>query len=99
EHLDGADKVGFIDWHTGIGEYAEPFFLCFNEEGSPLQARAATWWGHDRVLGQRPNGLARPNYQGLVFFGIQEFLTGRPLVGAVIEFGTRGLGTRYVLRL
>ncbi|WP_421829753.1 M14 family metallopeptidase [Lacisediminimonas profundi] len=98
-HLEHARQVGFIDWHTGIGDYAEPFFLCFNEDGGKLQARAASWWGADRVLGQRPNGMARPNYQGLVFFGLQEFLGDRPVVGAVIEFGTRGLGTRYSLRL
>ncbi|MGV3653622.1 MAG: M14 family metallopeptidase [Noviherbaspirillum sp.] len=99
EHLACAGKVGFIDWHTGIGDYAEPFFLCFNEEDGALQARVADWWGAGRVLGQRPNGLARPDYRGLVFFGIQSFLGARLLAGAVVEFGTRGLGTRHVLRL
>lgn len=35
DHLAGARKVALIDWHTGIGGYGEPFFLCFNEEGGP----------------------------------------------------------------
>jgi hypothetical protein len=99
EHLAHAQRVGLIDWHTGIGEYGEPFFLCFNEEGSELQDRVASWWGTERVKGARPNGLARPSYQGLVFYGVQSFLGNRPLAGAVIEFGTRGDKTNRALRL
>ncbi|CFW01904.1 Protein of uncharacterised function (DUF2817) [Bordetella pertussis] len=41
DHLAGARKVALIDWHTGIGGYGEPFFLCFNEEGGPLHELAA----------------------------------------------------------
>lgn len=99
EHLAPARKVGLIDWHTGIGNYAESFFLCFNEEGSELYERAADWWGAERIKGARPHGLARPDYQGLVFHGVQAFLGERPVCGAVIEFGTRGLGMRRALRL
>ncbi len=29
EHATGVECVGLIDWHTGIGEYGKPFFLCF----------------------------------------------------------------------
>ncbi|OZI30187.1 deacylase [Bordetella genomosp. 10] len=99
DHLGHAEKVAFIDWHTGIGEYGEPFFLCFNADGSEEQAQAVRWWGRDRVLGQRPHGLARPDYQGLVFRGVEAFLPGRKVAGAVIEFGTRGLHMREALRL
>lgn len=98
-HLDGTKQVGFIDWHTGVGEYGEPFFLCFNEEGGPLWERAAGWWGENRVKGQRPHGKARPNYQGLLFNGVQTFLGDVPMCGAVIEFGTRGWHMRRLLRL
>ena len=99
EHLAASKRVAFIDWHTGIGEYGEPFFLCFNDEGSPEQAQAAYWWGAARVRDQRPHGLARPHYQGLVFRGVQQALGGRALAGAVVEFGTRGLQMRPALRL
>lgn len=99
EQLGAAERLGFIDWHTGIGDFGEAFFLCFNEEGGPLQAQAARWWGTDRIIGQRPHGLARPNYQGLVFHGVQRFLGHRPMVGAVIEFGTRGQHMRRALQL
>lgn len=99
EHLPAVRKLAFIDWHTGVGEYGEPFFLCFNEEGSPLQARAAQWWGEDRIRGQLPHGRARPNYQGLLFHGVQSFVGDAAVCGAVVEFGTRGWHMRRMLRL
>jgi hypothetical protein len=99
ETLAGAEKVAFIDWHTGIGEYGKPFFLCFNEPGSELFRRACDWWGKENVDGVRPHGMERPSYTGLVFNGVQRFLGNRQMCGAVIEFGTRGLGMRRVLRL
>lgn len=99
EHLAGACKVGFIDWHTGIGEYGEPFFLCFHDSESPLRQQAVRWWGAERIEGAQPHGRARPNYQGLLCFGLQQFLGDTPLCGAVIEFGTRGWHMRRILRL
>ncbi len=99
DHLSHARNVAFIDWHTGVGEYGEPFFLCFNEEGGALQARAASWWGEDRIRAQRPHGKARPDYQGLLFHGVQAFLPRAQVCGAVVEFGTRGWHMRRMLRL
>ena len=99
ETLEGAQKVAFIDWHTGIGDYGKPFFLCFNEAGGPLFAKACDWWGKANVDGVRPHGMERPNYTGLVFHGVQRFLGNREMCGAVIEFGTRGVNMRRVLRL
>ncbi len=99
ETLADAENVAFIDWHTGIGDYGKPFFLCFNEPGSALFQRACAWWGKENVEGARPHGMERPNYTGLVFNGVQRFLGNRQMCGAVIEFGTRGLGMRRVLRL
>lgn len=88
-HLKQSQQVAFIDWHTALGDYGEPYFLCFNEAGSTFQQEAARWWGYDLVIGQHLTGIKRPDYQGLVFRGAEHFLGGRPFVGAVIEFGTR----------
>lgn len=99
DHLSGSERVAFIDWHTGIGEYGEPFFLCFNEEGSDLQAEAVRWWSKERVMGVLPHGRKRPDYKGLVFNGVTQFLGDVPMVGAVIEFGTRGMHTRRAIQL
>jgi hypothetical protein len=99
DHLGAAERVGFIDWHTGIGDFGKSFFLCFNDEPGPLHAEATRWWGSDKIIGQKPNGVGRPNYQGLVFHGLTKLLGGRPMVGAVIEFGTRGMNVRRALQL
>jgi hypothetical protein len=64
-----------------------------------LHDEAVRWWGRDRIVGRKPHSLARPNYQGLVFHGLTKFLAGRPMVGAVIEFGTRGINVRRALQL
>jgi Protein of unknown function (DUF2817) len=97
--LASAEKIAFIDWHTGIGEYGKPFFLCFNDPDSDLFDRAARWWGGDQIKRARPHGLSRPEYTGLVFHGMQQFLGNRPMCGAVIEIGTRGQKMRRILRL
>ena len=89
-HLEGARRVSLIDWHTGLGERGEPFFLCFNEPGSDGWRRACDWWGTDNVETQAGFGGAnRPSYSGLLFHGVQRFAAPAELTGAVIEFGTR----------
>lgn len=89
-HLDGARRVALIDWHTGLGEPGEPFFLCFNEPGSAAWQRACGWWGRDNVETSGGfEGARRPRYDGLLFHGVQQFIAPAELTGAVIEFGTR----------
>jgi hypothetical protein len=88
-HLYGVEKLAFIDWHTGLGKYAEPFFLCFNEPQDANWERACKWWGRDRVETKDGfEGAARPRYSGLVFHGVQRFVYPAAMTGAVIEFGT-----------
>lgn len=98
-HLEDAQRIALIDWHTGIGDWAQSFFLCFNTEGTPEADLAASWWGREKIRAQRPLGLQRPNYQGLVFNGMRQFLGDRPMVGAVVEFGTRANEMRRALQL
>ena len=87
--LPSAEKVGLIDWHTGLGDYGEPFFLCFNDQGGPDWERACGWWGRERVDTQAGfEGAPRPQYSGLVFHGVQRFVAPAEMTGAVVEFGT-----------
>jgi hypothetical protein len=84
-----ARKIGFIDWHTGLGDYGQPFFLCFNERGGPEWERVCGWWGRDRVdTAAGFDGAPRPQYSGLVFHGAKRFVAPAAFAGAVIEFGT-----------
>ncbi|MGB3277373.1 MAG: DUF2817 domain-containing protein [Castellaniella sp.] len=87
--LGQARRIAFVDWHTGLGEYGKPFFLCFNEFGGPEWERCCAWWGRDAVETRGGfNGAARPRYSGLVFQGMREFCEQAEFAGAVIEFGT-----------
>ncbi|MEQ9642137.1 MAG: M14 family metallopeptidase [Alphaproteobacteria bacterium] len=103
DHLGHAEHVGLIDWHTGIGDDGQAVYLCFNEDGSPLQARAGDWWGMDNVQPDSAfagDGRKRPSYKGLVFYGVQQWLPKADMAGAVIEYGTRGGPRMYTaLRL
>lgn len=88
-HLSGVEKLGFIDWHTGLGKYGEPFFLCFNEAGDANWERVCGWWGRHRIETKDGfDGADRPRYSGLVFHGVQRFVHPAAMAGAVIEFGT-----------
>lgn len=89
-HLSKARRIGLIDWHTGLGERGQPFFLCFNERGGTAWDRACGWWGRDNIETKAGfDGSARPNYSGLLFQGVQRFARQAEVTGAVIEFGTK----------
>jgi uncharacterized protein DUF2817 len=84
-----AERVAVIDWHTGIGGYGEPFFLCFNAPGGDLQKRCLRWWGQPAAAPAFSEGEERPGYTGLVFNGVESLLSGAEVAGGVIEIGTR----------
>src|SRR5574337_166851 len=94
--LPAVRRLGFIDWHTGLGQYGEPFFLCFNERLGPEWQRACEWWGGERVdsnVGYE--GSERPPYNGLVFYGLQEMIGPARMTGAVVEFGTAPIDVAF----
>lgn len=87
--LPAVQRLAFIDWHTGLGQPGQPFFLCFNEPGSAHWERACAWWGRERVANEVGfEGGQRPPYNGLVFYGVRDLVAPAQLTGAVIEFGT-----------
>jgi hypothetical protein len=88
-HLAGTQKLAFIDWHTGLGQFGQPFFLCFNTYRDSHWERACGWWGRERIeTTDGYKGAARPTYSGLVFQGVQRQIAPGEMTGAVIEFGT-----------
>lgn len=89
EFLQDKEKVVFIDWHTGLGEYGHAFYLCFNEPGSSEWQECCEMWGQDNIETKAGfDGSERPKYSGLVFNGVRSFVGKTRFVGAVIEFGT-----------
>jgi hypothetical protein len=93
EHLAGAGKIAFIEWHTGLGEYGEDFFVCFAPPGSAEFELACRWWGRGKIDRRKAfDGEDRPNYQGLLAEALREWVAPRPLAGTVVEFGTQSGG-------
>lgn len=86
------DLVCMIDWHTGLGTYGEPVFLCFDPPVSGAYRLASDWWGPAALSGANAayDSGSRPSYSGLMAVAAQETAraSGAVAVGAVIEFGT-----------
>ena len=88
DHLGGAERIGFIDWHTGVGSFGEIVYLIFDEHGSPERAAAESWWGRSEADKSAFQANAIPRYRGLVCQAIRQELPAPKIAGAVIEFGT-----------
>ena len=89
--LQQAEQVAIIDWHTGVGDYAKPCFLCFDALDSASYQRARRWWGEevDKSHASYASG-ERPDYQGLLINAARDIAqaTGAKTTSSVIEFGT-----------
>ena len=94
-HFTHAKKVIAIDWHTGIGRYAEPFIIMEDDVGSDMHIRASQVWGVDYIHADDIfEGTKKPDYIGLVMNGLKDQISascGAEVLGVVIEWGTYGL--------
>ena len=88
--------VSVIDYHTGLGEYADHIFLNFDDRDSQARARARQWFGAQNIdredIGAGEDGkknLPRPDYIGLL---ATDLASRAPQpensMALVIEFGT-----------
>lgn len=88
EHLRHCSAIGFLDWHTGLGDYGEIVHLIFDDPGSPEHEVASSWW-NSTSNGQSAFKVgAVPKYDGLLCKAIRQELPHARIAGAVIEFGT-----------
>ena len=86
-----ASRVVFLDWHSGLGSFGEPCYLCFNTPASPNYKRVHDWWGIDAGADDSAfdTSDSQPQYSGLLVQGLAEELPATAeSVRAVIEFGT-----------
>lgn len=92
DNLANCEKVAFIDWHTGFGDYARLFHLCDHEKGSEALDQVASWWGSEAVTSnasafQGADGEV-PKWQGMFSMKLPSMLPKALVAGSVIEFGT-----------
>ena len=87
-HLGRAQRVAFLDLHTGIGPWCEHVYLCFHPEGSPARARARAWWGERAVNLQGVTHAKLATYNGTIIDAFAGMLPGAEVTSVVIEYGT-----------
>jgi hypothetical protein len=89
-------KIAFIEWHTGLGDYAELSHIPMMKPGSPGYERMFDWLGDDaRTTWER--GMdgdfkgAKPNYRGWFSAWLPSTVPQAEWAGMVIEAGTYGV--------
>jgi len=96
-HLRKAEKVAILDWHTGLGDYGEPYPLHRWEEDSDAWRRTAEWWGEGATrrggAGVMTEGAEQDDapvsaVHGLAISTLQGAAQEAGFAGGVIEFGT-----------
>jgi hypothetical protein len=89
ERAAGAAHVACIDWHSGLGEWGRPYFLCFSAPDTPARDRAVRWWGRDRIeRASAFGGAPTPRYQGLLLQAVERWSAPAAFTGAAVEFGS-----------
>jgi hypothetical protein len=95
-----AQRVTFIDWHTGVGAYGEVAFLPSGKPGTKAYDTCAKMWGADRIEQWRRSQAEEAieadealigestDKSGQLRHWLQRALPGAEVAGAVIEFGT-----------
>lgn len=85
--LGGASKIGFLDIHTGLGQFGETVHLIFAPEGSDERAQALKWWEPLNPTASLFTAGRLPDYQGLLCNALGQELPAARISGAVLEFG------------
>ena len=93
--ISGAEKIAFIDWHTGLGDYGQSWELHPWREGSEAWKQLAQWWGEDIVqrgaLGFYQSGDDEVGIADINGLSVNAFLEGASsaeISGGIVEFGT-----------
>lgn len=87
-HLASAERCIFVDLHTGIGPYGEPFMINVDAPGSAARERALQVWGEEALSGKGSTHAAMATYQGLLLDAFSGELPGCEVSAVAIEFGT-----------
>lgn len=87
EHLSGAERVAFIDFHTGLGPNGYGELISNYLLGSPEHDRAVEWWG-DRVKTTKAGESVSADLTGAIKLCLFDELPEAEVTAATLEFGT-----------
>lgn len=87
-----ATKIGFIEWHTGVGAYGELSHATSCAPGSPEYERVFRWLGDEARStfsdGMEYAGGVTPNYRGWFSAWLPSTAPHAEWAGLVVEVGT-----------
>ena len=86
-HFSGVSRVGFVDFHTGLGPRGHGEVIVQDPPGSPAALRAKAWWG-ERVKLTRDGEAVSAEISGSLKLAIASMLPDAEVTAAVLEFGT-----------
>jgi hypothetical protein len=85
-HLTGAERVGVIDLHTGLGPFGYGEVMASHPDAAGKH-RLASWYGDDFTIPAEGTSVSA-DVQGDVLDGIESWLPGTDVTGVAIEWGT-----------
>ncbi|HEY1386346.1 MAG TPA: DUF2817 domain-containing protein [Dongiaceae bacterium] len=88
KHLSAARRIGFVDWHTGVGSFGEVVYLLSDQATPAEHAAAARWWGRAEQEKSAFKSGSTPKYRGLLSHAIRQERPDASIAGGVVEFGT-----------
>ncbi len=82
-----AERIAFLDMHSGLGVRGEGEIICTEPESSSAFKRMRRWWG-DRVRSTVGGGSLSSNVPGSITVCFADELKGREVTAGGLEFGT-----------
>ena len=100
--LAGTEKIAYLDWHTGLGDYGQPYELPFWEHGTESWHHTVLWWGEAAVergskglmsAGEKQGDAPASELQGLALCAIRDAAPNAVIGGGIVEFGITSFST------
>jgi Protein of unknown function (DUF2817) len=82
-YLSKAERVVFVDFHTGLGPYGDAKVLLNEKKDSPVYKRTLGCWGEDRVRSDYGGAIDGP-----LKLAVPKMLPNSEVTAVSLEFGT-----------
>lgn len=88
-YFSGANRVAFVDIHTGLGPFGQGELFCRFPVESAAFKRMTSWWG-DRVTPAMNSNAAADSLTGTTVVAVSDMLPEAEVSSVTLEFGTFG---------
>lgn len=90
EYVTGAQKVAFVDIHTGLGPYGHGELICDDALGSHALRRAQLWFGPS-VQSTQGEAAASTMVDGDISNAVRDIVLEAQVTALTAEFGTQSM--------